>query len=90
MKTWWEREFDYTEYKFRKLNRHGDGQEPVLVPPWPEPDQNAPAAAARDEQAGRDRSRSRSREPQPRPPPVEEDQEDLPDQRDEDVEMADN
>lgn len=73
MKNWWEREFDYGEYKFRKLNRHGDGQDPVLLPPWPEPDQNAPAAAAQDQQ----------------PPPREEDQEDLQDQQDDDVEMAD-
>lgn len=72
VKNWWERQFDYGEYKFRKLNRHGDGQDPVPLPPWPDAVQNAAADVAQEPD-----------------PPHGEDQEDLPGQQDQDVEMAD-
>lgn len=32
VKTWWERDFDEGQYKFRKLNRHA---EPPAPWPWP-------------------------------------------------------
>ena len=28
VKTWWEHDFDYNSFKYRKLNRHGPLQDP--------------------------------------------------------------